>query len=1243
MVGSLGAGVIMLRLLEGAVCYRFIMKQDIGSLFRAAIERTPEEQLTTVIKDDLIAALQDFNVQVPENLALSFTETKDGIVLTSDQEHLDPLYEALAYQSAVNTLKREIQVQSLSSGIRFPSLKKHSKIAEVAFYLINGLFLFGSLSWLFSAIVSPNFSEWFFSEMVRAGEVLVTLVFLFLLPAVLLATTLGYYVSSRMKRTEVSLKSVVRSFEIGALLLVWIAQTFIVNAPMTDELRLFLTGLLVLLLVGWYAKTFRLSFSSLRGVVFHHIALSISVTTVGFLLLTIYVPMFLILLSELDIVDFISDALSAISFNPWALIMLVFWLAIILVALVIPPVVVSRSLRQLKASIGRLDAARDHLGTKITVAVVILFIAGMYGFSRTPSVGVYGESLILLAQSDSTYELLSSRAASLVGKKEKVDELLEGEMSYYEQYLFDRRDIERFSENHSSLLGLYLSLVWYPFIDWEERGSWETRKAYQEGYERAYGVPYGHSTSAAAEVRQVQHLSRDILVSTAASDIVAQVTITDSFSTFMNRDQEVVLEFSLPEEAVVTDLRLGPALQYRGQIAPRGAAEQTYVEQVWKQVDPALLEQVGPRQYRLRVYPVPAANEVAQQRRVEEVEGEVQRVQFTYYVLRDSAGIPLPHYSAARNVLSGETKYTVQINGESKRLTDDRLYVVDPRSTAELCAVDKTLKLRLLGVDQTEIKLGQSALSTDCEPAGSTFGIAQGKRIQFMVDTSYDNREGGLDSALQQLRELPTSFYENNTVTLTLYNSVATVAKTLSRPEDVPQATDLIFFSHSSLPVLANAITANTEAVVILSGTRNPFAEDSSLPSQQFSNKIITVVHEGAVPTYGPNVESSLAKIRSLTVHTNVDEALEVALLQLGLVTQKGVMVGDYWSIETDVLRGVPIYTASVDVRTTSSTDWVFVPPLESVVAIPEYQNASSSEEKMFEKLAVRADIKRHMKKLTPPNQLHSFAVVTGIVSPLSSYIALVNEQQQVRLNQLSTGEKSFTNELDFRVAQPRMQNPLSPSGGIFSTSIGLDSSSGGFASVPTGNTARSSSPDASIKQSLGNARAQAELIYNQDGYSYEAVCENQSMQKLMEAAQKNRKETTEVIASDTVASGFSSVTCHDSTMGYAIVAPLTQDNENGRAQAWCVDSTGFAGQVDLGALDASGTDVGCTNDQFVDPETIAQPKETLLDRTGGGLPVIIIVVLLLLLGGSSWWLLRFMKRNVEREGTPTVPPSQVS
>ena len=124
-------------------------------------------------------------------------------------------------------------------------------------------------------------------------------------------------------------------------------------------------------------------------------------------------------------------------------------------------------------------------------------------------------------------------------------------------------------------------------------------------------------------------------------------------------------------------------------------------------------------------------------------------------------------------------------------------------------------------------------------------------------------------------------------------------------------------------------------------------------------------------------------------------------------------------------------------------------------------------------------------------------------------------------------------------------------------------------------NDARDGGQDASIKQSLGNARSQAELVYNQAGFTYAGVCVDPNVDNLMDAAAENRSETNSAI-NLTGVSAVDTVTCADNDSGYAIHAPLNIPFGDGGTQYWCIDSNGFAGTTTVGVINGDGTDVRC-------------------------------------------------------------------
>ncbi|MCA9353900.1 MAG: hypothetical protein KC877_00085 [Candidatus Kaiserbacteria bacterium] len=110
---------------------------------------------------------------------------------------------------------------------------------------------------------------------------------------------------------------------------------------------------------------------------------------------------------------------------------------------------------------------------------------------------------------------------------------------------------------------------------------------------------------------------------------------------------------------------------------------------------------------------------------------------------------------------------------------------------------------------------------------------------------------------------------------------------------------------------------------------------------------------------------------------------------------------------------------------------------------------------------------------------------------------------------------------------------------------------------------ARRSGPDASIKQSLGNSRSQAELYWNKNEGSYSGVCRDETIQLLGLAAAENI-HTNKNLCRGPVLQWLlpkkpldpGQYACNDSSTEYAISAVLNVGS------FWCVDSNGYAGEI---------------------------------------------------------------------------------
>jgi prepilin-type N-terminal cleavage/methylation domain-containing protein len=118
-------------------------------------------------------------------------------------------------------------------------------------------------------------------------------------------------------------------------------------------------------------------------------------------------------------------------------------------------------------------------------------------------------------------------------------------------------------------------------------------------------------------------------------------------------------------------------------------------------------------------------------------------------------------------------------------------------------------------------------------------------------------------------------------------------------------------------------------------------------------------------------------------------------------------------------------------------------------------------------------------------------------------------------------------------------------------------------------NDARKGGSDASIKQSLGNARSQAEIVYNRNSaFSYATVCTDTKIVQLVGAANTASGQTTGAVYNGTPVAGVAQ--CNGTATAWAIQARLASNN----SAYWCVDSNGFVASTSV-AL-ANSTDVIC-------------------------------------------------------------------
>jgi putative PEP-CTERM system integral membrane protein len=471
----------------------------------------------------------------------------------------------------------------------------------------------------------------------------------------------------------------------------------------------------------------------------------------------------------------------------------------------------------------------------------------------------------------------------------------------------------------------------------------------------------------------------------------AEVELFEAYQNQTRQRQEVVYYFSLPESAVLTGVWLGnsPDREARAafRVSPRGAAQQVYKEQVRVNIDPALLEQIGPRQYRLRVFPIEPQRWHWDENREEQIvtPGAQLYMWLTYTVLADGDVWPLPRLAEKANVYWDQSSLRT-INGSA---LDGETESWLPASLAARNSIEPAIHRVDFPGGDTVILQPVADLAVANIPEDIRFAVVLDR------SRSMEMQSAGVNKVLAELQAmasdvdvyLTSSFYRGEQ---------ASVAKLAEIAPD-----KIAYVGGQSAAELLEQFLALSQGrsydalFVLTDGTGFQLGgepADLSVPEAP-----VWMVHlDGNFP-YGYD-DATLEVLQASG--GGVAGSLNAALLRL-TVSLEGAALPKGASL--DVLDGYKWLTN----------------PLEPAVP-PGAEVITHEVDSPFAKLAARRLILNEMyqhrskiENLGLLDYLHSLAKEHGIVTPYSSMIVLVERQQQDRLDKLEAQENRFEREAE--------------------------------------------------------------------------------------------------------------------------------------------------------------------------------------------------------------------------------------
>ncbi len=450
----------------------------------------------------------------------------------------------------------------------------------------------------------------------------------------------------------------------------------------------------------------------------------------------------------------------------------------------------------------------------------------------------------------------------------------------------------------------------------------------------------------------------------------AEVELYEVYENQTANPEEILYYFSLPESSVVTGLWLGEkadrATSFPFQVSTRGAAQKIYTQQVVRNVDPALLEQVGPRNYRLRAFPIPAQGN-----------GKMH-LWMTYKTLKQGSHWPMPTLNEKRNVYwtNGTQR---RINGKADAAQDQWL----PHSVS----ANKVQPV----AHQLTLPSGGTVLAKPF--AQKNYSLPQNKRLAVVLDKSY-SMNAHRQEVEKTFRWLESNILTKNQVDLYLTASTPAQPKKLMgiKKFDVAKATFYGLLEPRKMLQQFQSLRqdATYDAVLLMTDPGSyELTENSktvlSIPAP------LWVLHLGGLqPAYD---DATLEAIQSSGGSTSTD----VQEIMRRIATQPSLGNG------TSLLSVVDDYA------------WF----------LSQKPDSSAKTEEAFAPIAARQWVTQVSQSIKPDqlkelDAVHVLAKRYKLVTPYSSMIVLVNDEQKQDLKKAEKEGDRFNRKVeDQQLPQP--------------------------------------------------------------------------------------------------------------------------------------------------------------------------------------------------------------------------------
>ncbi len=583
------------------------------------------------------------------------------------------------------------------------------------------------------------------------------------------------------------------------------------------------------------------------------------------------------------------------------------------------------------------------------------------------------------------YLTQETSASSLINEEEKLQKLVKRKIRTRNHYLFDKDNeilvdvygIVFENEGFARVLQSAFTNLAYPLVYWE---SWEDQDTLTDNFEYLFGYPHYSQNSQSKNKNEEENEKevlltyREITVNTEANGLLANITIEEEYQNQTRQEQEIIYEFNLPDEAAFHDLKLGPNLEFTGIVAPKGAAQKVYEQQLRQNRDPALLEQTGPNQYRLRIFPIPGNNDF------NTLQGQRQKVSFSYSIAQNAGVFALPHYTKESNVfVDGSSSITLSYDGQISYLKEELNELpAASEQVLDLCQKQETMNI-LVEAGRTARVIFHAndpeLQKIACGNVEELLPLLKDYRIAIVYDTSSNNQDDQtLDKFADFLSKSDNNWLNEAQLDFYKFNQVVSQGEKITS-ENFKDLLAPIHFSKVSDFSKLGEIKAQHDLVVLVTSQDIDFSQLKNFPFSKPS--MVYWVSEEKLPALNMEMTSGLWQTGG-GASTSIESALRNFLIKKTLaekITDNALNLNQNLSLEYMGLSG----NLSSDLFSGSTA---------------------------FGKIANKGLLKKFVQdqdqevvgNINQLDQLDLAARQANLVSPYSSLLALVNQQQLASL-----------------------------------------------------------------------------------------------------------------------------------------------------------------------------------------------------------------------------------------------------